>query len=398
MSQIYVGRQAIYDRSLKVQAYELLYRGGAGDRHAALNGDRATSDVLFNTLIGIGLDKVVGNKPAYVNLTRAFILGEHPIPFPPERCVLEILEDIEVDDALIQGIERLKEQGFSIALDDYELKPGHERLLQIADAVKIDLLACERSRLPQTLTQLREYDLSLLAEKVETQEDFNMCLELGFEYFQGYFLCKPKVLNAQRIPGNRLSILQLLSKLQSPNASLDDLETLITQNVTLSYKIMRYVNSAYLALPRRLSSVREAVVMLGQQTIRNLTALMVMNDIYDKPDELVRLSMVRAKMCELLAPDRNAQSMFFTVGLFSTLDALLDAPMSSLLDSLPLAPEVTAALLDHTGAPGDALEAVIHYERGEWECASSQLEPERLTQAYLESLNWADSLFNEVMA
>ncbi len=398
MNQIYVGRQAIYDRSLKVQAYELLYRGGAQATHTAFNGDRATLDVLFNTLIGIGLDKVAGSKPAYVNLTRAFILGEHPIPFPPERCVLEILEDIEVDDALIQGIERLKAQGFSIALDDYELKPDHERLLQIADVVKIDLLTVERPRLPHILAQLREYDVKLLAEKVETQEDFNLCLELGFEYFQGYFLCKPKVLNAQRIPGNRLSILQLLNKLQSPEASLDELVALITQNVTLSYKIMRYVNSAYLALPRQLTSVREAVLMLGQQTIRNLTALMVMNDIYDKPDELVRLSMVRAKMCELLAPDRKVQSMFFTVGLFSTLDALLDAPMSSLLESLPLAVEVKSALLERAGTAGRALEAVIHYERGEWEAAAGQLEPERLTQAYLESLDWADSLFNEVMS
>lgn len=397
MQQIYVGRQAIYDRNLKVHAYELLYRSGIVPGGTFPNGDQATCDVLINTLIEIGIDKVVGDRLAYINLTRGFILGHHPIPFPPERCVLEILEDVEIDDDLLTAVKTLSQQGFKIALDDYLHHESNTPLLKLVHRVKIDLLATDRTQLPALMAHLRGFKLELIAEKVETQSDFDLCNELGFDYFQGYFLCRPKVLNAQRIPGNRMAIQKLLARLQSPEADIDELAGLITQNVTLSYKIMRYVNSAYLGLPRQLSSVREAVVMLGQQTIRNLAALMLMNDVYDKPDELIRLSMTRAKMCEALAPDKDTGSMFFTVGLFSTLDALLDAPMDSLLESLPLNDVVKHALLAGEGLAGQTLSAVIHYERGEWDEALDKDHTGRLTEAYLQALDWTDNLFSDIM-
>lgn len=398
MDKIFLGRQPIYDKALRVHAYELLYRPGPGLCAGEIDGDRATSSVIINTLTELGLDAVLGEKKGFINLTLRFVLGDHPIPFSPDRVTLEVLEDIEATDEVLDAIRRLKEQGFEIALDDYIGAADHDPLLEVIDLIKVDLMSVDRMALPGIVTRLRQHDLKLLAEKVETQDDFDLCVQLGFDLFQGYFLCKPKVLHAQRIPGNRLAIMQLLAKLQNPDAALDELVTLISQNVTLSYKILRYVNSAQFGLRRDIESVRQAVVMLGQNTIRNLAALMALGEVYDKPDELIRLSMVRARMCEQLADAEGIDTgMAFTVGLFSTLDALLDAPMDAIMSSLPLAEDVKNALINRKGRPGQLLNTVICYELGQWdnpECR--EYDAGILTTAYFDALHWADTLFSEI--
>ena len=398
MDKIFLGRQPIYDKALRVHAYELLYRPGPGLSAGEIDGDRATSNVIVNTLTELGLDTVLGEKKGFINLTLRFLLGDHPIPFPPDRVTLEVLEDIEVTDELVEAIRGFKKKGFEVALDDYNGAASYDPLLDVIDLIKVDLMSVDRLALPELVTRLRQHDLKLLAEKVETQDDFDLCVQLGFDLFQGYFLCKPKVLHAQRIPGNRLAIMQLLAKLQNPDAPLDELVTLISQNVTLSYKILRYVNSAQFGLRREIESVRQAVVMLGQNTIRNLAALMTLSEVYDKPDELIRLSMVRARMCEQLAESVGIdKGMAFTVGLFSTLDALLDAPMSTIMESLPLAEDVKAALIDRSGPAGKLLDTVICYERGQWEQPEClQFQARTLTGAYFDALNWADTLFSEI--
>ncbi len=399
MNTIFLGRQPIYDRALEVHAYELLYRSGEAN-HAGgpVDGDYATSSVILNSLMEIGLEEVVGAKPAFINLTRAFLTGEHPIPFPAQRCVLEVLEDISVDQPLLEAIQRLRGRGFTIALDDFEFHQGHEALVELADIIKIDLMVLDRQALESLVERLRPYRAKLVAEKIETQDEFEFCRDLGFDYFQGYFLCKPKILNAQRLPGDRLAVLQLLSTLQDPQADMSDLEALISRNVALSYKILRYVNSAFLALPRKIETIRQAVIMLGRETIRSLAALMTLSEVQDKPGELIKLSMIRARMCESLARAEGSDTAkYFTVGLLSTLDAMMDAPMSQLLESLPLSEEIEAALLSRDGPAGRALEAVIHYERGEWEHEScTHYTSKTLTEAYLEALRWADTLFREI--
>jgi EAL and modified HD-GYP domain-containing signal transduction protein len=398
MDKIFLGRQPIYDKALRVHAYELLYRPGPGLTAGEIDGDRATSSVIINTLTELGLDTVLGDRKGFINLTLKFLLGDHPIPFPPERVALEILEDIEVNDELVNAVRELKQKGFEVALDDYNGAANYDPLLEVIDLIKVDLMAVDRLALPELVTRLKQHDLKLLAEKVETQDDFDLCVQLGFDLFQGYFLCKPKVLHAQRIPGNRLAIMQLLSKLQNPEAPLDELVALISQNVTLSYKILRYVNSAHFGLSRQIESVRQAVVLLGQNTIRNLAALMTLSEVYDKPDELIRLSMIRARMCEQLAEaDGIDTGMAFTVGLFSTLDALLDAPMETIMESLPLAEDVKNALVHRTGPAGQLLETVICYERGHWEQPEClHFQARTLTEAYFNALNWADTLFAEI--
>jgi EAL and modified HD-GYP domain-containing signal transduction protein len=392
MSDIYIGRQPIYDRKLNVYAYELLFRAASDNSASFTDGDQATTDVIVNTFLEIGLDNIVGNRLAFINLTRSFFVGEHTISLPKNRVVLELLEDIDADDEVIAGVKRLSDQDYTIALDDFIYHESLQPLVTLADLVKIDIMTLSRDEIRQHVNALRQHPLRLLAEKVETQEDFNFCMELGFDYFQGYFFAQPKVIRGQRLPNNRLAILKLLGRLQDPNITPEQLEELIAQDIAFSYRILRYVNSASLALPRKIESIHQAVVILGLQAIKSWTTLLAMSQVDNKPAELVVTAMVRGKMAEGLAKAMNAPQpeSFFTVGLFSALDALMDNSMEEILTQLPLADHIAAALLHRRGIHGDILDCVLAYERGQWEnLGCSQLGTHKIRDCYLDALQWA---------
>jgi EAL and modified HD-GYP domain-containing signal transduction protein len=392
MDDIFIGRQPIYDRELGVYAYELLFRA-APDNSACFNdGDQATSNVIVNAFMEIGLDNIVGQRLAFINLTRAFFVDQDNICLPKERVVLELLEHIEPDADVIDGIKRLSAQGYAIALDDFVYHEDLQPLVQLADIVKVDVKALQRDEIRSQVHKLRRHPLKLLAEKVETRDEFDFCLELGFDYFQGYFFAQPQVLRGQRLPNNRLAILRLLSRLQDPDIKPAELEELIVQDVTFSYRILRYVNSAAFSLARKIESVHQAVVILGQQTIKTWTTLLAMSQVDNKPTELVVTAMVRGKMAEALAKAIKAPhpEAFFTVGLFSALDALMDNTMQEILTQLPLAEHISSALLDHKGIHGEVLKSVLAYERGEWEQAvCDKLPPSQVRDCYLSALSWA---------
>jgi len=392
MSDIYIGRQPIYDRKLNVYAYELLFRAASDNSASFTDGDQATTDVIVNTFLEIGLDNIVGNRLAFINLTRSFFVGEHTISLPKNRVVLELLEDIDADDEVIAGVKRLSDQDYTIALDDFIYHESLQPLVTLADLVKIDIMTLSRDEIRQHVNALRQHPLRLLAEKVETQEDFNFCMELGFDYIQGYFFAQPKVIRGQRLPNNRLAILKLLGRLQDPNITPEQLEELIAQDIAFSYRILRYVNSASLALPRKIESIHQAVVILGLQAIKSWTTLLAMSQVDNKPAELVVTAMVRGKMAEGLAKAMNAPQpeSFFTVGLFSALNALMDNSMEEILTQLPLADHIAAALLHRRGIHGDILDCVLAYERGQWQnLGCSQLGTHKIRDCYLDALQWA---------
>jgi len=401
MSEIYIGRQPIYDRKLGVYAYELLFRAASDNSAKFTDGDQATSDVIVNTFLEIGLDNIVGDRLAFINLTRAFFVGEHTISLPKDRVVLELLEDIEADEEVVNSVKRLSEQGYSIALDDFIYHESLQPLVQLADIVKIDIMAMSRDEIREHVEALRQHPLRLVAEKVETQEEHDYCMELGFDYFQGYFLAQPKVIQGRRLPNNRLAILKLLSRLQDPEITSKQLEELIAQDVAFSYRILRYVNSAAYAPPRKIESIHQAVVRLGLQTIRSWTALLAMSQVDDKPTELVVTAMIRGKMAEQMARALDAEQpdSFFTVGLFSALDALMDNSMEEILTQLPLADHIAQALLHKGGGlHGEVLNCVLAYERGEWEnLGCSQLGTHRLRTCYLEAVQWANTACRQLV-
>lgn len=401
MSDIYIGRQPIYDRKLDVYAYELLFRAASDNSANFVDGDKATSDVIVNTFLEIGLDNIVGNRLAFINLTRAFFVGEHTISLPRDRVVLELLEDIEADEEVVNSVKRLADQGYSIALDDFIYHESLQPLVQLADIVKIDIMSMSRDEIRDHVHALRQHPLRLLAEKVETQEELDYCMELGFDYFQGYFFAQPKVIRGQRLPNNRLAILKLLSRLQDPEITSKQLEELIAQDVAFSYRILRYVNSAAYAPPRKIESIHQAVVRLGMQTIKSWTALLAMSQVDNKPAELVVTAMIRGKMAEEMARvlDADQPDSFFTVGLFSALDALMDNSMEEILTQLPLADHIVQALLHKGGGlHGEVLNCVLAYERGEWEnLGCSELGTHRIRNCYLEAVQWANTACQQLM-
>lgn len=399
MHSIYVGRQPIYDRDLNVYAYELLYRGGEHNQADFPDGDTATSQVILNTFLDIGLNQIVGHHPAFINMTRNFLVGTSPLPLPPERVVLEILEDIDIDPELVAAISALAASGYRIALDDFVYHDTLRPLVEVADIIKIDLMALDRTGLKEHVSILQNNDAILLAEKVETQEDYEFCRELGFDLFQGFFFCRPNVIKGQRIPANRLATLQLLSALQQPDSEVKELEKIISQDVSLSYRLLRLINSAFYSPARPIESIRQAVVYLGSSAIKNWATLLSLAKIENKPDELITTALVRAKMCELFAQEvaQKNQDSFFTVGLFSTLDAMIDAPMDEIISSLPLAEEITAALLRHEGSAGQALACVLAYEHGDWEQVEFEgLDSDKIQNIYLQAVTWADELTSAI--
>ena len=400
MSDIYIGRQPIYDRDLKLYAYELLFRTASDNRADFVDGDQATTDVIVNTFLEIGLDNIVGNHLAFINLTRAFFVGEHTISLPKNRVVLELLEDIDADEEVIAGVRRLADQDYSIALDDFIYRESLLPLVDLARIVKIDLTRLDREGVREHVRQLRHYPLRLLAEKVETQDDLDFCQSLDFDYFQGYFFAQPKIIRGQRLPNNRLAILKLLSHLQDPGITPAQLEELISQDVAFSYRILRYVNSASLALPRKIESIHQAVVILGLQTIKSWTTLLAMSRVDNKPAELVVTAMVRGKMAECMGRAIQAENpeSFFTVGLFSALDALMDNSMEEILTQLPLADHIAEALLHHRGLHGNILDCVLAYERGRWEnVGCDQLGTHKIRDCYLEALQWASEVCQQLI-
>jgi EAL and modified HD-GYP domain-containing signal transduction protein len=397
-SEIFIGRQPIYDNKVQVFGYELLFRNNETNRANIIDGDIATSQVIVNTFMELGLDNIVGSKNAFLNLTRKFILGDYPLPFPKDKIIIEVLEDIKAEDKIVTSLNRLSKQGFTIALDDFIYWNGAEPLIEIADIVKIDLLPLNRDELETHVNILSKYKAKLLAEKVETHEDFEFCKDLGFDYFQGYFFCQPNIVKGARLPQNKIALMQLLSKLQDPSSSFQELEQIIGRDVGLSYKILRIINSAHFGLRRKIDSLRQALVILGLQNIRNWASLITLSNLDSKPHELIFTCMARAKMCELFASKLGADdtSSFFTVGLFSSLDALMDRPLEELLAPLPLSDEINQALLERKGSMGDVLNCAIAYEKGDWDNVKVNLPSAEIQNIYLEALGWAKEIFNQL--
>tara|TARA_R110001606_G_scaffold361754_7_gene515141 strand:- start:37135 stop:38358 length:1224 start_codon:yes stop_codon:yes gene_type:complete len=388
-----VARQAIFDIDLNVYAYELLFRSNNKQTESGVLdsfGDEATSRVINYTFLELGVERVIGNHLAFVNLTRNFILNDDPLPFAQDRVVLEILEDIVADDELIAATQKLVDQGYIIALDDFIFNESLRPLVQLADIIKIDLLAFSEQTLIDQVTLLKQENVKLLAEKVETKEQFQLCKQLGFDYFQGYFFSRPTIVEGQAIPDSQLNLLLLITKLQNPNVLLEDIEQLISQDVTLTYKLLRLLNSAAIGLPRKIESIKQGLVILGLKAIKTWTTLIALNDIKCIPSELMANTLIRAKMCEQLASHYNCSAETgFLVGLFSTIDAMMSHPMDELLKSLPLNSDIKQALSNRQGYLGDLLNIVIYYEQGSWdEVDTEQVSLEQLGELYVNATEW----------
>lgn len=391
MSGAHLARQPIVDRSRHVHGFEVLFRRDRSAETCGCGGDQATAGVILRALTGLGIERITAGRLAFINVTERLLdVDGFELLLPPEIVVLEVLENIEPSARLVRRLQELRARGFRIALDDFEHRPGFDPLLDLADYVKVDVLALSEPELRRHAALKRACGASFVAEKVETYEDFRRCADLGFDLFQGWFFCKPETLDGRQVSANRITAIQIIARLHQADVSIDEVTRLVTLDPALSYCVMRVANSTLYSRPVEVESIREGVMRLGIAGLRRWVSVMLMAGLEDKPRELFTTALVRARMCEILARDRGADAdAGFTVGLFSVLDAMFDRPLEEILAELPLSKNVREALLVRGGDAGSILCMVLDQEQGMW----AAREPD-LTRPWLDALDWSRSMLD----
>lgn len=396
---VFVGRQPIFDAQRSVMGYELLFRSSAKNAADHQDANQATLRTIDNTLNVLGLREMVGNKLAFVNFTRDLILQHSYKVLPSQQTVIELLEDMQIDDTLIEACRQMKKAGYFVALDDFVFTPEYQPLLEIADLVKLDVIKSDLATCHAIIERFQRPGLSFLAEKVETYEVFEKMKRIGCRYFQGYFFCRPEVLSAQPIAGAKHLYLKLINDLVATPLDLARVEATIKADVSLSLKLLRYLNSAAVGLPQRVSSIMQAMALLGEEKLKQWGALVAVTCLSeDKPVELARICLARARFCELQdkwIKVQNRELDLFLLGLLSAIDALVDRPKSDILKDLSLVPEIKEALLGGSNALGKLLLIVIACERGDFKRATLVgrmlgLPDEQVAVSFKQATQWAD--------
>ncbi len=367
MAQYFVGRQPIFDRSLNSIGYELLFRANAEVGSAGpLDGDQATSRVLLNAIAEFGLDSLVGKKLAFFNMTEKFLKNPELISFlPPDRVILEVLEDLEISDRLVDGAKALVRDGYSLALDDFVYSPEQKPLLKLANLIKYDLTQTPEALLIERIAIDHEAGRKVLVERIETADEYDALHTLGVDYFQGYFFAKPTTLSAAGIPSNKLSTIQLFTLVNNHDTTLDQIVDVLSKDVGLVVKTLRYVNSASSGCNVQIKSIQQAAALLGRNTLRNWVSVMVMAGLDDKPLQLVNMALYRAKFCELMAEHSKTvdADSCFTLGMLSLLDVMTGSNLKHILETITISDEIKLALLGEENEMRQLLDLAIELEQ-----------------------------------
>ncbi len=373
-SNIFVARQPIFKGNKEVFAYELLFRSGLTNYFDPLqDGEEATSKVITNSFLLIGIANITEGKKAFINFSEDMLLKGYPSLFPKEITVVEVLETVGATPEVAAACGRLVEAGYVLALDDFLYEDRFLPLIKLAGIIKFDIRQMSFAELERQAKVVSRYKVKLLAEKIETFEEFEAVKKLGFDLFQGYFFSRPHIMEGRDIPGSKLHYLQVLKVIQDEDYDFAELAKFVSRDVSLAYKLLKYANSAYFARRQKLDSIEMVVAMLGQLTLRKWLSLMMLSYLAaDKPSELLRLAAFRGSFCELIADQllgrRKEAGMFHTVGMFSLLPAMLDKAMADILPDLALPEAIQEALLVEVATPlSRALRLVMAYERGDWE-------------------------------
>lgn len=400
-----LARQPILNKQLKVVGYELLCRPIPEDTSIWQNefGDAATSEVLVSTFNDLGIEQVTGGLPAHINYTEYWL--RNPPPIPAKKVVVEILEYIEPNAENIEALKRLNKLGYQIALDDYCGNEALEVFFPHIHMIKIDIrLLDSLQKLADIITKYKEYDVIWLAEKVETIEEFEFCKKAGCELFQGYFFSKPINIYGDRLPDNHLSVLRLLHTLNNDNASIEDVAKVLRTEPQFSFKILKIVNSAAFGMAREISSIQQAIMLIGLNQIRSWSNIIALGKLQNKPDALREQSVVRATLCQNLSPffpQLNAEAGF-TLGLFSLLPAFIGKPMPELCKQLNLPQDLSDALTRFEGDYGLVLRTTLAMEKGQWETIdwprleSLGITPVKMEKLYLNALQETHKLLNSI--
>jgi EAL and modified HD-GYP domain-containing signal transduction protein len=399
-NQAFVARQPILDRTRRVMGYELLFRPGHDAVASGCAGEVASARVITEAVLSIGLDVLTRGHRAFINFTRPLLLEGAPAALPADRVVIEILEDVRGDAEVIEACRKLRGDGYSIALDDFRLTEETAPLIALADFIKVDVLSTsevELAALDGALSALARRPL-LLAEKVETVQQFDAAMRAGFACFQGYFFGRPVTWSARQIPEQQAGRLRLLQALNDPNMSVQQFESLVKHDSALCYRVLRAVNSAAFAQRTNVNSIHQALILLGRDVVRRWLWLWTLASLAEGAHpELAVMSIVRARSCELLASrahGEEAGAEGFLLGLCSLLDVALERPMEALLDQLPLTEATKAALSGRENRQRHLIDCVAAHERGDWDrCFTlaplAGVDTDWLPVAHANALDWA---------
>lgn len=410
--EVYVAKQPIFNDKENVVAYELLHRNSQYNEYSHTDGDQATTDVIVNSFLNIGLGELSNGKPCFINFTENLLKLKVPTYFTPLSIVVEILENVKATDEVIQICKELKSLGYTIALDDFFLLHGDDKILSLlnyVDIVKIDFRSTTRAARNQLMEYLKPYNLQFLAEKVETREEYEEAKHDGYSFFQGYFFSKPIILQSHDIPSYYYSYLLVLEELDMPVPDIDHITEVIEKDLSISYKLLKLIKSPTIRPKYEISSIKQAVVLLGLIEIKKWIYVLAIKgvnssnqDITSK--EIIHLSLTRAKLGELIANyqgDRFNSSKYFLLGMFSLVDSILHVPIEKVLSELPLASDIRDALLGEDNELKVVLDLIKSVERMQLGSkAVMQVAPtmkeDDLFSLYAEANVWANKLMKEV--
>lgn len=395
----YVARQPIFNRHQKTAGYELLFRNGESNAFpAGIDENKATCRLLVNSYIADSDGMAQAGKRCFINFPHRSLIRLLPTLLPKKQVVIEVLETCEPNDELLLAIRHLNRLGYMIALDDFTMDERWQRFLPYVHIIKLDLLKVGLDAACDYVEQNRGRKLMFLAEKVESHHDYTRVHQAGFHFFQGYYFSRPELLKSRNLKPERLSTLRLLQEVCREQVDFERVEQIIASDLSLSYLLLRYVNTAIDRLKVPISEFRQALVYLGEEKLKVfVSAVATAQASFDKPQELYALSLQRGRMCEILASasgqNIEAKPAFMT-GLLSMIDALLDQPLEELLEQLPLQAEIRQALLYQQGALGQLLALAIAYEQAKW-CQVNQMgealgiAAPSIGQSYQLALQWS---------
>ena len=403
-NDILFARQPIFDAKRKLYGYELLYRGLNPITAVFSDANKATSEVLVNYCSSILNDEDAPKVKIFINLTRKLLLSDYFFPIEPTRVVIEILENSDIDQRLIDRVKYLKTLGYQFAIDDYDFSVQYDPLIPLVDYIKIDLHGASDTELATRLDELAFRVLkqltnkpAFLAEKVESQQEYDRCKQIGFMLYQGYFLERPQTIYGKKIKNSAETALQIVAQLHQSDLAVDDLCHSISRDTRLSYQILKIINSPLCRLPRKVSSLKEAVIFLGLEQVKKWAVALVLSGNSSQHSELFRILLIRARACELYAASQSYENVesFFTVGLFSGIDAVMMADKGWLIEKLNLATDMYGAILNLTGPKGKVLEHIMALEHSEWIKASHLSDDQQIAlfSAHENAISWANQIF-----
>lgn len=400
---VFVARQPIFDLRENVFAYELLFRDNMNNYYSYSDGDSATTKLISNSFLLFGIDQLTSGKLAFINFTAKTIKEGLPAALPKDQIFIELLEDIELDREMIDACKRLKELGYKLVLDDFIFKPDYENYIELASIIKIDYQKTTSNERQQLIKMVSAQwpKVKFLAEKIETKAEFNEAVKLGFKLFQGYYFCKPIMVSVKDIPYNKINLFKLTNQILNEHFCFEQIENIIKNDVSLTFKLLKYINSSFFGFKSKIVSIKHALALLGTNELKKWMLLMSLQAVgEDKPEELLTNSLLRARFGESIAKKTELQedsSNIFFLGLFSFLDVFLGKPMNEILIDLPVTLQVKEALDGKQNSYRHILNLIIAYEKADWNlvskyCKGIGLDEKDLLLMYVEAITFTQNI------